>query len=609
MIQLCLCLCIMHGSNNRVIQMADVGALLQDAMKSGTANTAPQAPQLSPEQISSAILKDKSAAALKGAKKAAVKAEKWSPLTAFKQGVGDMVNGSAQFMAHALPQPVQEGWTNAMRVVDNTPYIGGAAKALGFTPATPSQVDQYIQNQNASYEAGRQAAGKTGVDWPRLGGNLVGSAPLALLAPEAGGGVLGAMAKGAASGIMGGAATPVTNGNYGQEKAQQLMGGALVGGALPGAGRLASRVIKPVISDAAKALTDRGVTLTPGQMIGGAAKRYEDKMTSLPILGDLVTNGQRRSVQSFNKAILNDVVDPIGGKVNAIGHEGVSHVSDQLSNAYDNLLPQIHFHADQPFISAVSKIKEMSTTLPKARRNQLNHIIDTQLGKLTSSGNASGETIKNVMSDLGREASSYGKDPSVDARKIGEALREVNSQIRQGLTRVNPDHAQQLQAIDHAYSKYAIVRDAASRVGSKDGIFTPAQFRAAVRNADKSVKKGNFARGRAKYQDLARSANEVIGGNYPNSGTPGRILADAGVLGLLSGHTPEILASMAAHPAGPIIGGMAAIPYLSPRIGNALLLKRPGFAVPLANAVENTANRIAPLSAPLMNGLMSNPSR
>jgi hypothetical protein len=70
-------------------------------------------------------------------------------------------------------------------------------------------------------------------------------------------------------------------------------------------------------------LLGEGVPMTPGQIIGGMAKRIEDKAVSLPVVGDAIIGAQRRSVEGFNRAALNRVLKPIGEKATKIGREGL----------------------------------------------------------------------------------------------------------------------------------------------------------------------------------------------------------------------------------------------------------------------------------------------
>ena len=90
-------------------------------------------------------------------------------------------------------------------------------------------------------------------------------------------------------------------------------------------------------------------------------------------------------------------------------------------------------------------------------------------------------------------------------RGLADAIREVQSSLRGAVERsAGPEAAAELQAANTAWANFVRIQDAASRIGAKDGIFTPAQLTAAVRAKDGSGRKAAFARGDALMQDLAR---------------------------------------------------------------------------------------------------------
>jgi hypothetical protein len=234
----------------------------------------------------------------------------------------------------------------------------------------------------------------------------------------------------------------------------------------------------------------------------------------------------------------------------------------------------------------------MATQLPPAQAQRFEQILQNGvIGKFTPQGNASGETIKAVESDLGRLARAYGKDPSVDARLLGDALQETQAIIRRTLERANPRHAKELADINQGYSVYARIRDAASRQGSEQGIFTPAQLAATVRAGDSSVGKGAYARGAASMQDLSDAGKAVLGSKYPDSGTTGRLLVGAGAGGL--GYV---------EPSIPLALGAASLPYLPiiKRLFAQALTERPQAATALAQRIREIVPSLGSSGAPAL---------
>lgn len=503
----------------------------------------------------------------------------------FARGLRDPLDAGAQMLTHSLPDSVVGGVNKATQFVNDLPVIGPVTKALGMTPATSGQIDQGIRERESAYVR------PDGVDWARAGGNIAATLPAATQLPVAST-LLGRVGLGAASGGAFGAFNPVVNNqeDFATEKAKQVGLGAALGGIAAPVMSGIARVVSPETREHVRKLIASGINPTPGQILGGAAQRAEDKLTSIPILGDAITGARRSAVEDLNKAAYGRALEPIKGAIpQAVGRDGVKDVSTQLATAYNNLLPKLQFKADQQFATELSKVQQMAAQLPEQQAKQFDKILQTQVvGKLTPQGNASGETIKAIESELGRMAKGYRGDPSFDTRQLGAAIQETQAAIRRTLERINPAHAQELAAINKGYAAYATVRNAAGRQGSTEGVFSPAQLSAAVRAGDKSVGKGNFARGTAGMQDLSDAAVNVLGPKYPDSGSIGRLLLGGGALG-----------SAALNPAIPAALGVASLPYLPIiRQGTtALLTSRPDLAKPVAEALRKIpAGLLAPLA-------------
>jgi hypothetical protein len=509
----------------------------------------------------------------------------------FKQGLRDPLDKGAQMLTRALPEGVVSGVNRATQFVNELPIIGPATKAIGMTPATQQQIDQGVTQRERAYVP------PEGFDWMRAGGNMVSTAPLAAALPV-GAAALPRIGYGAATGAgIGAVSTPVAENQdqFWQQTAEGAKGGA-IGGAIaaPIVGAL-SRVIQPKTSPQVKTLLSEGVTPTPGQILGGMAGRAEEKLTSVPLLGDAITSAKQKSIEELNKAAYARALKPIGGKVpDEVGRTGVASVSDQLSSAYNTLLPKLSFKADGQFAADLSKIQQMAATFPPAEARQFQQALrDRVIGKLTPQGLASGETIKAIESELGKMAKGYRGDQSFDKRQLGDALGEVQNAIRQTLQRTNPAHADELAKINLGYANYARIRNAGARAGKQEGGFTPAGLAGGVRATDRSVGKGDYARGKAFMQDLSDAGVNVLGSKYPDSGSIGRLLMGAGTLG-----------SGALNLGIPGALGVASLPYLpgGRQLMAALLARRPALAEPIANSVSRIpGGLLGPAMYPLLN--------
>jgi hypothetical protein len=83
--------------------------------------------------------------------------------------------------------------------------------------------------------------------------------------------------------------------------------------ALGAAGKVVGKVIGGAdVSPEVQTLKDAGVRTTAGQNAQGIAKSVEDKMTSLPIIGDLIQKRRFEGITDFNKAVYSRAVAPFG---------------------------------------------------------------------------------------------------------------------------------------------------------------------------------------------------------------------------------------------------------------------------------------------------------
>ncbi|WP_429497245.1 hypothetical protein ACQUFY_11915 [Robbsia andropogonis] len=529
------------------------------------------------------------------------------------QGIADPLNGGAQLLVHALPSGMVDAVNRGAQAVDDLPVVGGLAKAIGIKPATADQVDKSIANQEQQYQASRTAAGQSGFDGARILGNVVGTAPLMFGLGGAPAGALAGAATGAGAGAINGVLTPVVDpsaGSYWDQKLGQAGLGAVSGGIAAPLAKVVTGAISGAGGAAQRALADAGVTMTPGQILGGGLARTEEKLSSVPVLGDLIKNAQQRAVNSFNSATYNQVLAPLGKQYSGpIGNEGVEAVKSTISDAYDKALSNLKFNAADPgFRSSLMNLAGMAQSLPLSQQQQFSNILKTQIfGKLGPQGLMDGQTLKGVQNELTRQARGMMGDPSYDTRQLGAAVSEVKNAVEASLSRTNPaDAVKGLQDANAAYANFVRLRSAAGSqgAGNNGGVFTAAQLNNAVRTNDKSVGKGNFATGNALMQDFSSAGQQVLGARYPDSGTAGRsMLALLG--GALAGHQFLPAGAEPYAALGGAVAGLGALPYTKAgqRLAQALLMSRPGGAQQVSNAVTKFGIPLAPaLGNALLNG-------
>lgn len=495
-------------------------------------------------------------------------------------------------------------------------YLGAGLSALGADRAgnwlkqDAAQGKKKLSGELAPYKETNPIAARTG----EVGGNILATLPVGGLlgkgvtavgsrvAPQAAqtlGQALasGGSARGLSLGarVAGGAGTGAATGALmdTENPWQAAAMGAAVGGAVPAAMAGVQRVIAPKAStnEALQLLRKEGVNPTLGQALGGMANRMEEKLVSVPVLGDAVRGARERATEQFNKAALNRALKPIGASVEKIGRDGVDEVATKLGQAYDDLLPKLSFRADNAFSTDLQRLQGMAADLEPAQAQQFEKFLrDKVVGKLSHAGGMTGQTFKQVEGDLGTLAKNYSGSAMASEKQLGGALLELQDTLRRTLERSNPQQSKQLKAINEGYANYARLRQAASMVGAEDGVFTANQLTNAVKAMDKSAGKGNFARGKSLMQDLADAGKNVLGNKVPNSGTADRLLPTAALVG-----------SGAINPAIPlsVLGGsMAYTPALQRALVNAVA-SRPQSAQAVAEGFRKGASVLVPGAVPL----------
>lgn len=514
------------------------------------------------------------------------------------KGMKDPLDAGAQLLTHILPDSVVDAGNSLNNwLADKTGVVSRLPERNLSSLVTGQKggLDQALSDQEKEYQGARAATGNTGVDWARLGGNVASPVNLILAArvPQAAT-ALGRIGTAAATGGAFGALSPVTEGNFATEKAKQIGLGAALGPVAQVGGEALARVANPQTRQAVLDLMHEGITPTPGQILGGRWQVFEDKLTSVPILGDAISSSRRTGLDELNTAAYRRSLEPIGGTMpNGVGREAVADIRNQISDAYDNLLPNVHFRADNQFSGDIQQLRAMAANLPPEQSARFERVLRNQvIGKMTPQGTMDGQTLKGIEGDLGTLASGLGRDQLFDNRQLGAALSEVQAAIRSNLERANPQYADELRNANTAWANFKRVQNASSKLGAEDGTFTPAQLQNAVRALDRSKDKRGFSEGTALMQDLSDPAKSVLASKYPDSGTPGRLMA-----GLATGGGAAALS-----PTGAALGAAGVLPYLPGGRQTAawLLAGRQG---PAAQNVANAVRRIAPAASPALLGL------
>ena len=468
------------------------------------------------------------------------------------QALSDIVAGG---IYKALPGPMQRGLT----AIEQSPY-----NPLG---------------DPASLQRAQNVAGAVGQDYATTYGTAAGFQKMMEEDPF--------RVVGDVSTVLGGSGAALRAGNIGG-RSNAIANAMVRGGELTNPINMLARpvavMVSPTVDPNVRALMAEGITPTTGQILGGGYKRFEEGLTSIPVIGDFIKSAQGRAVEQLNTAAFNRALKPIGSSLpsGTTGREAVQFVSDKLDDAYGKLLPKMTVQADPVFGTEIGNLRQMvaqGAIDPNAVR-AFDRFLDTNVvNKFQGQQAITGQTLKQIQSDLRERINLLGASTDADQRLMGQALQEVQDQFRQLVIRSNPANAAELKAIDTGYANFKRVQRAAGLTGAEEGIFSPAQLQNAVRAMDRSKDKSKFATGQALMQDLSEKGKVVLGNKLPDSGTPYRSLAALIASGGAAGAGyPTLAAGMLAGPAL----------YSAPgqRLAATLLTARPVGAAAIANQLR-----------------------
>lgn len=485
--------------------------------------------------------------------------------------------GAPSGLAQGFLDPVAGAGQLVPRALEQVTSLGGLAPnpvSEAYKRNYEQTMDPYARDRERDYTLRREEAGKTGFDVGRIAGNVLN--PINYVG---GAGLAPTLARGA----MFGASQPITDTeDFAKKKAMQV-GAGTVGAYL---GKLGGdKLIGPAAQktkDAALLLKEK-IPLTVGQRYGGFTKGVEDKLTSVPILGDLIKGAQSRSVDSMNKAAYGRALSPVGEKMPKdieLGGDAVGYIQGKLGDKYDDLLPKLTGKLDDQFVDDLGNLKSMvggDDVMNAAEKSKFSKIIGNALESRMTGKAITGQALKDVESELGEKAAKFGAG-TVSERQLADALKEAQGALRQSLTRQNPNYAKELSNINKGYANFKVVQKAAAS-SKKDGVFTPNQLQTAVRMADKSKDKGKFAKGEAIMQDLGGASSRKLPNSIPNSGTVDRAL----------------MLSLALSAGAPIAGeysGQDWLKYGALLAAPSLLYTKTGVGA--ANLMGNAASKLAP---------------
>lgn len=336
---------------------------------------------------------------------------------------------------------------------------------------------------------------------------------------------------------------------YGALTSPEDRTGGAVGGAAGtalgmGANRLIGGAIKPLVSQEAQELAKQGIQPTIGQSIGGAVNTAEQKLKSLPLIGDVIRNARGRSVNEFNEKAIQTAVPGSKG----FGDEALTSARETLGKQYDTVLNGLpNIQVDKPAIVQALRnaVDDPALALSNQSKKFVTDYVKNNL--INRTGQIDGQIAKKIESDMAKAVARKATGDAED-RAIADAMRNVQQQWRQSLTQAaetaNPGAGTALREADASWRAFIPVDRAGAYRGNQNiasneipGKFTPNSLRRSLEASDQS-QFNNATRAMSggntpfdKLNTLTRQGERVLGDSVPDSGTATRLMWGLGAMG------------------------------------------------------------------------------
>lgn len=421
--------------------------------------------------------------------------------------------------------PPQSGVTG---LVNSAAGTAPGAAALSYLDAASFGIPQALapDAMNALRDA-RPISSMTGA----VGGALAGTAGIGGLAGQTIGRIAPVLRQGGRLGMFGRnlATDAVYGAGYGQVTQGDPLGGAAkasLGSVLgQGAAGLGGKALTGLALTApAQALAAKNIPLTVGQSFGGITKGIEDRLSGLPVVGDMVRARQIEGLDALNKQALGEALQPIGATVPDARAAGLGQAYDAVSDAYTRATAGRNFPLDARATAELDAVRRAASNLPPDLGANVNLVMRNRIDPAISGGSLTGDDFQQAMRAIrGYRGEATKPGFEADYRDVltqaGDALRGVVD--RQG----GADVVSNLANADRAYRNIKTVDRAmtAARNGSRSGeaeVFTPSQLLDSIA-ADR--RKFGGAMDSHPLYGLANAGQQALPSRVPDSGTAGRL--------------------------------------------------------------------------------------
>lgn len=573
-----------------------------------------------------------------------VKETQPAPVTEPQTDSGDLLAGYGR----GLRDPIDAGAQLLPRALSTLFSAGGLLpnELSDFFRSEAERVDALVKEEEERYQKER---GEKGFDTGRLVGNILNPANIAVgLRAVQGAKALGKTGQAAISGGAVGALTPVTEGDFAEEKAKQIGIGAIGGVAGEKVIGAAGKVLAPA-RESIKKMRELGVKGTLGQKLGGMFKSVEEFAKFIPLVGGAIDERQAGQILNFNKGIIGNTIKNIDeaglNNYNKLditeqtGSKGIKYLKNFLKDSYDNIYntgglklrfdnkigKEILQKLDDLGIDSFDNIKELQKFIDKDVIERLNLSKSTESIKLkdgaeivfprqmdTLTGNQYKKIdrllrtkIRNNLKEGGNNelANGYLAIRDILKNNFYEQNKNVVYKTIDGTTK---NAVENLKSIDEGYSKFVAMVHAAGdlKIKNSANVFTPETYRKGLRDTDLSRMKQGYLFDTRPGAKEAKEAVEMLGTDaefYRGRETLSRI-SRLGTVGGLGAAGTDIATTGGIG----LVGGRLLYTEAGQELFDLLLMARPSISVKAGEAVQRIPTGVrAVTGAELGQGMMS----
>lgn len=427
-------------------------------------------------------------------------------------------------------------------IADGSSFLGefGKDASAGVMSAGNAVTGGNLANLAGSDAGDVLNAARDESPWSSFGGDMLGSglAMYGLAGGAAKAGLTGLTRAGGIGGDMlygGVRGASETEGGLGDKAAGGLFGLAAAGGGnLLGRGIVsgAGRATRGVSNEAVRMLNERGISMTPGQILGqdGFIGRrlgaLENAIESVPFIGGNFRDRRMQGVGEYGRAQLEENLGSIG--YDAVGDQFSGDMLADAQRAVGDsygFLDGRTFQSDPQFVNEIAAALQTGRSVPRVG-DEFGAIMDRQVSpNLPPNGAITGRGFQDTLQTLRTARSDFAKDGTM-GNMAGDAVGDVEAALMGMVQRQAPETIEDLARSNQAYAGLVPIENASITATNADNMFTPAQYgRAAVNNTRKFGGRAAAARGDIPGGDLQRAAQQVLPSQVPNSGTADREMA------------------------------------------------------------------------------------